>query len=112
MSETTTENIEEQSTTINLANSEYHRLLADDRNRVVLDILVKQEDTLTLTDLATAVEAQETNDNTTKGDAREEVQIALHHKHLPMMAERDLVDYDSEAKRVEPNYSTLNLLTA
>lgn len=71
-----------------------YRILADERRRAVLDIVESSEAAVSVRDLAAAVA-----DRT--GAPRESVVIDLHHVHLPMLADFDVLEYDSEAGRVE-----------
>lgn len=111
MTETTTGTPQEQTETLDLTESERHQLLAGERRRIVLDVLSDQETELTLAELATRVGARE-SDSSTEAASQMDVQIALHHVHLPLIAEKGLVRYDYETKRVEPHKREIDLQTA
>lgn len=108
MSKTTTPETElVQAALSELDEDDRYRLLADDRRRTVIEILADQHIPLTLTELATAVEAREDTDQSPT-----EIRIALHHKHLPMMDEGGLVHYNAETHKVTPLESDPDLLGA
>lgn len=103
MTETTqTEHAREQVATVELAESERYRLLADEQRQVVLAVLAERTAPLALPELVTEVKERETTGMGVESDAREKIRIALHHMHLPMMDDMGVVDYDPETQRIEP----------
>jgi len=78
-----------------LGADERHRLLSNDRRRVALDALADRETPTGVEEVAAAV-ARRT------GDDRRGILIALHHVHLPALADAGVLDYDAEAGRVDP----------
>lgn len=77
-------------------------LLADRRRRYVLYYLQTASDDVVgfdavVTQIAnweTSLETEPTNDH------REEIEIALHHNHLPKLEDHDIIDYDSESEMI------------
>ncbi|WP_217471954.1 DUF7344 domain-containing protein [Haloterrigena gelatinilytica] len=77
-------------------------LLADRRRRYALYYLQTASDDVVgfdavVTQLAnweTRLETEPTNDH------REEIEIALHHEHLPKLEDHDIIDYDSESETI------------
>lgn len=88
-----------------IARDDAFHLLKDDRRRAVLRYLASGHKdgptpVSTLTAFVAAVEHED--GSTSVGEIRERVHIALHHSHLPMLADHGVVDYDHEAGTVEP----------
>ncbi|NIB98046.1 hypothetical protein [Halobacterium sp. R2-5] len=78
------------------------RCLARSRRRYVLHRLNETETPLALADLAEDIvdwEADSSQADSAEGIKR--VQVALHHVHLPMLAEADLVEYDAAQRAVK-----------
>ncbi|WP_425607776.1 DUF7344 domain-containing protein [Natrinema salsiterrestre] len=79
-------------------------LLSDHRRRRVLELLLSHDRPLTITDLRNEVVEQEQNreiTNIPREDVKE-VHAALHHNHIPKLAEAGVVIYDQERSIVEP----------
>ena len=73
--------------------------LADSRRRHVLSILLDRPTPLDVETLARAVAAREeaaTSAADVPDDVVRRIQIALHHVHLPKLAETGVVEYDYE----------------
>lgn len=103
MSESTNELTESPRST-DLPASERYGLLASDRRRLALDLLAGRTTPVELRHLATRVAARED----AEGAAVDEkiitrVAVTLHHVHLPKLAEADVLDYDADAQRIDPN---------
>lgn len=79
-----------------LSESEYHRVLADERRRIAVEVIAEGDRSLTLREVATEVARRE--------DVGEEdvanVVISLHHHHLPMLADCGVVEYYPDAHRL------------
>jgi hypothetical protein len=80
---------------------DYYRLLADDRRRTALGVLTEREPPITLEALAEEVAARESDAGGREADPVDRIRVELHHVHLPVLAENDLVEYDWRAGRVE-----------
>lgn len=74
--------------------SEYHRLLSANRRRHALEVLLDRSAPVELEDLARAVAEREDDLTARDEEVIERVMTTLHHVHLPMMDEYDVVDYD------------------
>ena len=83
-----------------LTEHERHRLLADDRRRLALDILAAQSSPHGLDALAREIVRREDRRDAADGEVLTRVKIALHHKHLPHMDDIDVIDYDPITHRV------------
>lgn len=79
-------------------------LLSHHHRRVVLNLLLTQDRALTLRDLRNEIVEKEHGTVITEVDGKQAKQtlVSLHHVHIPMLAETDLVVYDQERKVVEP----------
>ena len=79
-------------------------LCADQHRRIALGALANEQRSLTVNDLTKAIVKH--NHHTPmiempKGSLTE-LQISLHHAHLPKIEASGLIDYDQERGRVEP----------
>ncbi|WP_435177435.1 DUF7344 domain-containing protein [Halorussus sp. AFM4] len=73
------------------------RLLADARNREVLSVLNDADEPLHIDELASRLVKRDSCVLSTSAyeDEYDRVRIALHHNHLPKLAEEGLVEYDA-----------------
>lgn len=78
--------------------SQRHRLLADKRRRLVLDVLADRASALDLDLLAADVATREGDSKTQAAT----VAISLYHHHLPMLDEFDVLDFDPDTNLVVP----------
>lgn len=93
-----------------MTTSEHHYLLASEQRRAVLRRL-SEFSAVTVSNLAEeVVEADDVE--RTDASARDAVEAQLHHRHLPMLDEAGLVDYDTDANRVERTVKASDLPTA
>lgn len=99
-SDLTTEQAGEQTGTLELTESERHRLLSDDRRRVALEVLPTRTTPIELEELARAIATREVDAEEPESEYVDRVAITLHHSHLPKMAHLDVIDYDPESKRI------------
>lgn len=100
MSQSTSECEEKFAEPDDLTESDRHRLLAAERRRQALDILVGQTPSVDLADLAAAVATRDPDIDAADGQAVTRVAASLHHFHLPMMADYGVIDYDPMVNRV------------
>lgn len=97
MSQAQTEYGLEATACTELTESEQHRLLADERRQVVLEVLPEQGSELPLEELATAVHEQESDDSGNGPTGSEDVAVSLHHVHLPILDDLGVLDYDADS---------------
>ena len=90
---------EESGTT--LTATERHRLLAAERRRLVLTVLSNCTTPVELEALALRLTRQEADIEASDAVDVERVMHSLHHKHLPMMDDLDVLSYDNETSQVE-----------
>lgn len=79
--------------TVTIERDRLINLLADEGRRHVLAVLRDTDEPLSVADLANSLARREA------GDAKQR-KITLHHRHLPKLADADLVEYDDETKAV------------
>ena len=83
-------------TAADLSDDERLHLLSNERRRVVLAVLADSELPLTVDEIAPAVERRVSGN-----PHRRTVRVSLHHVHLPMLADRGVLEYDPDGHRVE-----------
>ena len=81
--------------------SERHRILAAERRRLALDYLADRTGPVDIEELAAAIAARETDENSPDDDTVRQVAISLHHVHLPKMAAIGVIDYEPASSVVE-----------
>jgi hypothetical protein len=75
-------------------------LLSSPARRAALAVLSDTASSMSLTDLASAIAGVETD---ACGDAdHRNLEIVLHHNHLPRLADAGLIEYDPSANSVRP----------
>ena len=79
--------------TAELSEEERYRLLADEQRRTVLDCL-GDGPAIELERLARDVTARELGTDTPNESAVARTRVQLHHVHLPLLADLDVVEYD------------------
>ena len=82
-----------------LSETTAHRLLGHDHRRALLDRLAGCDESLSLTDAATAIVAGEDRSDPDPGTVQE-VYLSLYHAHVPKFAEHGVVTLDRETNRV------------
>ncbi len=84
-----------------LTASECYRLLADERRRMTLDVLAGRNDPIDLAELAVGIAAREDGVNDVDESAVTSVAHSLHHVHLPKLSDHGMIEYNSDANRIE-----------
>jgi len=95
MSNIVTDLPDAQAQRTDLTDSERCRILADERRRLVLDILEGQAGGLRLDELAETV-VDRSDGQPGKRSATNRVRVSLHHKHLPLLEAYGVIEYDHE----------------
>jgi len=85
-----------------LDESTRHRLLADEQRRLLVESLKTARGGVetTLDELADYLQRAAQRTGRVEADRRRTLRCRLHHVHLPMLDDADLLDYDPETKRV------------
>lgn len=86
---------------VEVSETERHELLAAKHRRSVLQVVTAEMGAFGLHELAREVAANEDDD--ADESQVEQVAIALHHVHLPKMAELGVLSYDAERHQIEPH---------
>ncbi len=81
-------------------------LLADQRRRLLLQVMRTYDEELTLPDAAEEVAVRETGHSVTEIPAERvtEVYLSLYHDHLPRLVDAGLLEYDQERDLVAPDH--------
>lgn len=99
MSQTITDFSDELPSIDGLTETERHTLLRDERRRLTLDVLAERPATVDLSEVAAEVAARE--DGCAAGEeAVSQIEVALHHTHLPKMDELGVLSYQPETHLV------------
>lgn len=83
-----------------LSETARHRVLSSERRRHVLAVVESRQSPVSLAALTAAVVAREDGATPADDTAREHVCISLHHVHLPMLDQHDVLEYDVDANLV------------
>ena len=86
-----------------LAETEIHDLLRNDRRRMVITHMQRTIGRATLRELAEAIAEAETGESPPPRNIRESVYNSLHQTHLPKLDKGGIVDYDSDRKTIQLN---------
>ncbi|WP_254279838.1 DUF7344 domain-containing protein [Haloarcula marina] len=79
-----------------LTESERHRVLTSERRRTTIDILHEMDCPIDLQELSRQVAVRETGDSDS-----EQVALTLHHLHLPLLDDLDLLEYEPKSTTVD-----------
>lgn len=83
-----------------LTERERHRLLAAERRRTTFEVLSERSAPIELDALVAAVAARENGTSPVDEETRKRVTISLHHKHLPLMVDLGVIDYNADTTRI------------
>ena len=104
MSQTDTDLTADHPSMADLTETDRHRLLAAERRRLALSILTEQPVSIDLAELAAEIAAREPGIDAADEEAIERVAITFHHNHLPLLAEKGVINYDLGTQRIEPTW--------
>lgn len=91
---------ETEQTTVERGSDEVFGALAHDRRRRVLAVLRAAEEPLSLTEVAIELTRRHGGPDGPGREDPADVRVALHHRHLPKLADAGLVEYDAAEKTV------------
>lgn len=100
MSQTSSDLPTSQWGTGGLTKSERYELLSDERRRAVLETLEGLTAPVQLAELAAEI-ADRTGVGAFEQETTKQVQITLHHNHLPKMDDMGVIDYDPDSNRID-----------
>ncbi len=83
---------------------ELFQALADDRRQLALRCLAESDRPLALADLARMVASREPPESPTEPphERTKSVYLSLYHRHVPRLADADLITYDRDHEMVGP----------
>lgn len=83
-----------------LDSTEIHRLLANERRQLVLQLLRKADGSLSPQELADKIAEAETGESPPPENIQQSAYVSLHQTHLPKLDELHVVKYDQDARSV------------
>lgn len=86
-----------------LAEADIHSILSSPRRRETLRHLVTTADAISVRELADHIAAAEADCRPAPKNVRDAVYVSLHQTHLPALHDLGIVNYDREARCVEPH---------
>ena len=95
------ESAEERGDVGDLAETEIHDVLRNERRRLALERLSERSSPASVSDLAEHVAALEAGERPPPNNLRQSVYVSLHQTHLPKLDELGIVEYDTDEKTVE-----------
>lgn len=116
MSDTTSQPSDERtdgnSSGIELTATERHELFANRRRQLVLEVLDGTPTTVQLEELAAEIATREDGGDVATAETTERAAIALHHNHLPKLADLGLIGYDPTVQLITPAPNSAGSLRA
>lgn len=88
--------------TESLAESEVFHILGNDRRRAIVQLLAAEAGTVDVSDVATEIAASESDSTSVPNNLYKSVYVSLQQTHLPQLQEDAVIEYDSEAKTIQP----------
>lgn len=85
-----------------LPESEVFHILGNDRRRAIVQLLADHQTRVDVSDVATEIATQETDDDTVPNNLYKSVYVSLQQTHLPQLEEDDVIEYDPDAKTIQP----------
>ena len=89
------------SVTDGIDESEVFHILGNDRRREIICTLIDEDGALPVSDLARRIASEEGGEESSK-NLYKSVYVSLQQTHLPKLAEKEIVVYDTDAQRVKP----------
>lgn len=86
-----------------VAESEVHDLLRNDRRRQVIKQLQRTVGSTTLREIAESIAEKETGESPPPKNIRQSVYNSLHQTHLPKLDDLGVINYDSDRKTIRLN---------
>ena len=93
-----------------LAESEIFHILGNDRRRAIVQLLAGHSDQLDVSDVASKIAETEVDGSSVPNNLYKSVYVSLQQTHLPQLEEEGVIEYDSDAKTIEPgpNFGDVN----
>ncbi|UHQ95407.1 DUF7344 domain-containing protein [Haloterrigena alkaliphila] len=88
--------------TESLEESEVFHILGNDRRRAIVQLLAEESGQVDVSDIASEIAATETDTTPVPNNLYKSVYVSLQQTHLPQLQEDAVIEYDSEAKTIQP----------
>ena len=85
-----------------LAESEVFHILGNDRRRAIVQLLARESGQVDVSDVATEIAETESDSTPVPNNLYKSVYVSLQQTHLPQLEEDGVIEYDSEAKTIQP----------
>lgn len=85
-----------------LAESQIFHVLGNDRRRAIVQLLAEHPDHVDVSDVASEIAERETDTTPVPNNLYKSVYVSLQQTHLPQLEEDAIIEYDPEAKTIQP----------
>lgn len=85
-----------------LEESEVFHILGNDRRRAIVQLLAASAERIDVSDVATEIGERESDTTPVPNNLYKSVYVSLQQTHLPQLEEEAVIEYDSDAKTIEP----------
>lgn len=85
-----------------LEESEVFHILGNDRRRAIVQLLAEESGQVDVSDVASEIAASETETTPVPNNLYKSVYVSLQQTHLPQLEEDAVIEYDSDAKTIQP----------
>lgn len=85
-----------------LEESEIFHILGNDRRRAIVQQLAGASEAADVSDVATEIAAAEADSTPVPNNLYKSVYVSLQQTHLPQLEEDEVIEYDSDAKTINP----------
>ncbi|WP_049923616.1 DUF7344 domain-containing protein [Halopiger djelfimassiliensis] len=94
-----------------LAESEVFHILGNDRRRAIVQLLANESGQVDVSDVATEIAATESDTTPVPNNLYKSVYVSLQQTHLPQLEEDAVIEYDTDAKTIQPGPNFDDVLT-
>ena len=88
--------------TESLAESEVFHILGNDRRRAIVQLLGDESGQVDVSEIASEIAASEADTTPVPNNLYKSVYVSLQQTHLPQLQEDAVIEYDSDAKTIQP----------
>ena len=93
-----------------LAESEVFHILGNDRRRAIVQLLAEDAGQIGVSDVATEIAETEADTTSVPNNLYKSVYVSLQQTHLPQLEEDAVIEYDSDAKTIQPGHHFADVL--
>lgn len=94
-----------------LEESEVFHILGNDRRRAIVQLLADEGGQIDVSDVASEIAATESDTTPVPNNLYKSVYVSLQQTHLPQLQEDAVIEYDSDAKTIQPGRHFDDVLT-